>query len=131
LIAEAIEARVFKLIEAVANRADPVVTAYVQHRIARLQTAVSVDVSLGTETRVAPSPLTKSLALPPKTSIAVVDGKIADPERTRRDKEKHAINYWLQFVCGPRSRQADMAAIATLTWLVAKVRTRPLDRQST
>jgi hypothetical protein len=47
LIGEAIDARILAPLDAAAERADPLIAAYVRHRVARMQTALPVALSLG------------------------------------------------------------------------------------
>jgi hypothetical protein len=85
IVAEAIERRIF----APLDRSNPIVAAHLRHRIARLQTALAVDLSHGATRRTAPP-----------SRIAVTDRKVTDPDRARADLEQCAIDDWVRFVLG-------------------------------
>jgi hypothetical protein len=120
LIGEAIRARIVTPVEAGADRATPIVAAHIRHRIARLQTAISVDLFLGNARPAAPLPYAEPVQLCPPVSITVVDGKIADPKQARADLEARAVSDWMRFLTGSGSRVVGTASIAMMTWMAAK-----------
>lgn len=117
LIGEAIDTRIMAPLDAAAERVDRVTGAYVRLRLARLQTAVSVDLSIGTANHSTPSLNAETPTLSPPIKIAVVGDKIIDPKQARTDLQRCAVNEWMRFLTGPRSMLTSTAMAATIAWI--------------
>jgi hypothetical protein len=120
LVAEAVDTRILAPLDAAAERANLTVAAHVRHRVARIQTALPVDVSLGMARPPAPLPYAKTPTLSPPVKVLVINGKIVDPARARADLEARAVNDWVRFLTGPGPWQTGTASIATITWMATR-----------
>jgi hypothetical protein len=119
IIGEAINARILAPLDAAAERADPAIAAHVRHRVARMQTALPVDVSIGTARGPATLPYAELNMLCSPVIVAVNDYEIIDPKRVRAQREARVVNDWLRFLTASGSQHTGIATIATITWMAA------------
>jgi hypothetical protein len=113
LIGERIEADIFAPLAEAADRLAPPINAFFRLRLARLQSALTVD--LAPPVRRVPLPYGESICGRPALTVAVVDGDIVDPAHVRAELEQRALNDWCRFLQMPSASRGGAAGIATMT----------------
>jgi hypothetical protein len=103
-----IEHRISRPVAIAADRVSPIVAAHVRQRMARLLSALPVDVAL---------PSGGPMSLNPIVDVAVYGQTIVDPVAVRNSLERAAIGLCLRFLGQPSPDSCGSSGIATITWL--------------
>jgi hypothetical protein len=120
LIGELIEADIFAPLADAADRLAPPINAFFGLRLARLQSALTVD--LAPPERRAPLPYGECICGRPALTVAVVDGDIVDPAHVRAELEQRALSDWCRFLQMPSASRGGTAGVATMTWWASRGR---------
>jgi hypothetical protein len=112
VIGDDIERRISRSVTHAADRASLIVAAHVRQRMARLLSAVRVDLSV---------PPVGSSTLTPALDIAVQNRTIVDPVAACAALADRAIDLWLRFLGQPKDSDHGPTRLATEIWLKTRM----------
>jgi hypothetical protein len=122
VIGEGLEGEVFAPLVNAADRMVPPLNAWVSHRVARLRSALAVD--LAPPVRRALLPFGERPQVRASLAVAVSGEAIVDRGGVFAELERRVATDWCRFLQLPGAARCGTAGIATMTWLAARGQAR-------